>query len=69
MTGRNVQKIAKTINKTTNRQSRNVRLFILPSSVDAEMSPVSFEFWEYYHSDPSPDRCPERGTNRPSACG
>jgi hypothetical protein len=32
MTGRDVQNIGKTTNKTTDRQSRNVRLFILPSS-------------------------------------
>jgi hypothetical protein len=30
MTERNVQKIGKTIIKTTDHQSRNVRLFILP---------------------------------------
>jgi hypothetical protein len=36
MTGCNVRKIGNNPNKTTNRQSRNVRLFILPSTVGAQ---------------------------------
>jgi hypothetical protein len=44
MTECNVQKIGKTINKTIDRQSRTVRLFILPSSVAIKMPPVSLEF-------------------------
>jgi hypothetical protein len=49
MTERNVQKIGKTPNKTTDRQSRNVRLFILPSPVGVQTPLIPLQSQEYRH--------------------